>query len=51
MAIGPRHAVIARNCGGKLKLPRSSGSPLSAAATLFPVPFYLSGRRMEEGFG
>lgn len=42
MAIGPRHAVIARNCGGKLKLPRSSGGPLSGLATLFPVPFYLS---------
>jgi len=42
MAIGPRHAVIARNYGGKLKLPRSSGGPLSGPATLFPVPFYLS---------
>lgn len=38
MAIGPRHAVIARNCGGKLKLPRSSGGPLSGLATLFAPP-------------
>lgn len=47
MAIGSRRAVIARNYGGKLKLPRSSGGPLSGLATLFPVPFYLSGTTAE----
>lgn len=50
MAIEPRHAVIARNYGGKLKLPRSSGGPLSGLATVcsrYNVLFIRNGRRIE----
>lgn len=36
MAIGVRHAVIARNYGGKLKLPRSSGTPIVGTRDTVP---------------